>query len=50
MYLDGDPSGEQPNEVETKALAVDAGSPLPVPLASGGGFVAVVRPEGGASR
>ena len=50
VYVDGSMDEERPNEVEVKVQSVDAASPLPVSLAPGGGFVAVIRAAGEAQK
>ncbi len=45
LYVDGSMDEEQPNAIEVKNLGVKSGDMLPVALAPGGGFVAVLKPN-----
>jgi alpha-glucosidase len=44
MYLDNSPDGEKPNELRKETRTILPSNTLDVVLASGGGFVAVIRP------
>jgi hypothetical protein len=48
LYIDGSMDEAQPNAVTVKEIAAQAGAPLSVELAPGGGFVAVIRPASAA--
>jgi alpha-glucosidase len=45
VFVDGSPNPDRPNEIRVERRTVTAGQPLNVTLASGGGFVATIRPK-----
>ena len=45
LFVDGSMDEEQPNAIVEKQRDVKAGEKLPLSLAPGGGFVAVIRPK-----
>jgi len=45
VFVDSSVSQDKPNEISIERQTITAGQPLKVAMASGGGFVAVIRPK-----